>query len=398
MTIDELYTSTKLCPQPWNSLFMQPSGIIKMCCRTTGDVFAKSYQVAKYEDVINSDRQKETRLSMLSGKLPACCHKCESVEQDGGKSFRYNMLKRYENDGDLFAAIENTQLDGSIDSALFKIKYLELHPQNTCNLKCQMCIPEYSSAIAAEYKKYRIPFTDVSDITEHNENFVKMVVDKNKDNIKGVNFAGGEPLLNPMLWNITDLVSNDIDIYIDTNCTVMSYRNKHIFDLLNSINGQKLVTISIDDIGDRYEYLRNGGHWETVKNNLQTYIDYAKSKKKVIIVVSIAVSTLNVMYLDNIYDAITDMGFDGKIKLAPVYTPEYLHCGAVLPDEIKVRLSKSKILNADRVMHASSIKHVLTYHQHGGIVSDFKKHIAVFDERNNKNFKDIYPELYEQLF
>lgn len=92
------------------------------------------------------------------------------------------------------------------------------------------------------------------------------------NNIRLIDFAGGEPLLNkkfvPFLKRmIDDGRSKDIMLVINTNGSINS---RSVLGLLEHFRWTG-VSLSIDSYGKMNEYLRYGSNWDTIVNSIKRY-------------------------------------------------------------------------------------------------------------------------------
>jgi hypothetical protein len=151
-------------------------------------------------------------------------------------------------------------------------------------------------------------FTGV--IQEHAKDLnIDQFVDNNIDYFELIEFAGGETLLMDEQYELLEKLINrgrtDVELWYNTNMSVLSYKGKNVLDYWNKWNPDKLtIFASIDEIGDRAEYIRKGTRWEIVDKNLRT-IASQKFKRHI----NTVVSCLNVFRLPEIIEHLTDIGY-----------------------------------------------------------------------------------------
>jgi sulfatase maturation enzyme AslB (radical SAM superfamily) len=376
---------------------MGPDGNIKMCCRTDFGIIEKSTNVETLDQIINSDVQKKTRLAMLNDELPEWCVKCKSVEDIGGFSHRHSALQLYENDTDWMTTVSSTDDTGNVPHDTFKIKRLEIHPLNNCNLACRMCKPTFSSILASEYKKHSIDY--VHPDVDANLKVFDMVLSAYGQNLTQLNFAGGEPLISPTMWNVIDEVvknNNEIAIYINTNGTTLGYKDKSIFEYLDKTTGFVNLSFSIDGIGKKVEYIRHGADYSTLVNNLKQYVDYFKKHKSRNLCASIAVSAYNAMYLDELCAELEELGLK-SFHVVPVWGPLHLS-PSVLPRSLNNQIAGQKFFNNPKMKYTASIIHLINT----PVNLELRRHFIEFTEQRdrmrNESFKDVFPELAEYIY
>ena len=279
------------CIIPWVYLEIFPEGTVTPCCAnilTLGDI-----KTTPLEEIWNGEKMNQFRLSLFEDNLPDSCSACICEEKSGAWSLR----KRY---NDFFnssfpSVVDNTNEDGSLKTITFK--GWDFKVSNKCNFKCRMCGPRLSSS-----------FTGV--IQEHAKDLnIDQFVDNNIDHFELIEFAGGETLLMDEQYELLEKLINrgrtDVELWYNTNMSVLSYKGKNVLDYWNKWNPDKLtIFASIDEIGDRAEYIRKGTRWEIVDKNLRT-IASQKFKRQV----NTVVSCLNVFRLPEIIEHLTDIGY-----------------------------------------------------------------------------------------
>jgi hypothetical protein len=98
--------------------------------------------------------------------------------------------------------------------------------------------------------------------------------------------------------------------------------------------------LSIDDIGERNDYIRTGSKWDNIYSNFEKIIQY---KNIFNIEVCQTVSALNVFNIDNFKKLTND--FNLVVAHNYVHQPSYMHV-SIIPKEIKEHIiSNIKHLN-----------------------------------------------------
>jgi len=139
------------CILPWIHLILLPDGLLRVCC-VAGEYIKKNgvpMSVYHYpvEEIWNSEHMRSVRRRMLQGRsVPGCTH-CYLLEKTSGSSYRIQSNTRWSAKlGRLFHELVNEST--SLDFAVPRLPlYLQLVPGNSCNLKCRMCSPLFSSQI-----------------------------------------------------------------------------------------------------------------------------------------------------------------------------------------------------------------------------------------------------------
>lgn len=279
------------CILPWLYLQIEPNGNVHPCC--VNDYEFGKIKKQSLEEIWNGDIIKEFRLSLLRGEFPESCLPCIQAEEVGLVSIRSLYNKIFEDSFE--EALENTNEDGSLKVNKFKGYHFRI--SNKCNFKCRMCDANSSSSFTGE-------------IIEHSKDLdLDAFIENNIDDLEVISFAGGETLIMDehyeLLQKLIDRGKTNIHIEYSTNMSILKYKSHNVLDYWNKWNPEKLfVGASIDEIGERAEYLRKGTKWEIVERNLKLI-----SKQPFHREIHTVVSCLNVFRLPEIVQHLTDIGY-----------------------------------------------------------------------------------------
>ena len=200
-------------------------------------------------EILNGELLQEIRGTIAQGKPHAYCSNCVQAERLGGKSERdwHNNV--------------NPNFDYITAGNLYHHPVIiDIRWNTTCNLSCNYCM-EYCSSKWASIKG--IPFKSGS------RPYYEQVCDfieQHSEHIHEVALVGGEPLLLPENERLLDVIPQDAIVTLITNMSVDLDKNK-IFKKLSQRN-RVGWSMSFDNIGDRFEYVRHGGEWALLKHNL----------------------------------------------------------------------------------------------------------------------------------
>ena len=280
------------CIVPWTWLSSLPNGDVTPCCFNQ-DVVGNFYQQS-VDDIWNSKKMRKLRVDMFRKNLPIECQYCQQVEDLGGESRRdvYNRML-----GKHFDEVEeNTNDDGSVKEV--KIAGWDWRLSNKCNFSCRYCIPDWSSVINNNVEKNCSSALNLEEFLE-----------KHASNLEFIEFAGGETLLTDehyyTLDRLIEVGNTDIDIWYNTNMSILKYKGKSVLDYWRKFNPDKLVVhASIDEIDERAEFLRKGTRWSVIEKNL-----IKVSKEKFNAHTNIVVSCYNIFRLHKIIERLTQIGW-----------------------------------------------------------------------------------------
>jgi len=375
------HPSETFCILPWMHLSTRPNGHMRVCCTanassvgaTNDKEFGGEVGILKGADgkpanlntsdflsSWNNDYMKNTRLQMLNGEKPPSCLKCYKEEDAGHNSKRMWETAYWEKRVDLDTLLAETNEDGSTPP---KIRYIDMRFGTKCNLKCVMCSPHDSSLWVKDHQALypTIENKNLKQTMEWNNKGRQNDATYNwhKDNpvfwdqlyeqiphMKQLYFAGGEPLIIDEHYDLLERViemgyADQMEIRYNSNG--VEWRDD-LFDLWKHF---KLVRFhySVDDIGDRNDYIRYPSEWGRNEEVFRILDEQTGNNTEVTI--ACAVQALNIFYIPDFLKWKLNFGFK-KINMWPfgagginyhfVYHPPHLNV-KILPawfkDEIE---------------------------------------------------------------
>lgn len=246
------------CAAPWRGLHINPRGDVKTCCAGNPNLLG-NLNTQTIEQILNSKLMVEIRQELSQGRPHEYCTNCVRAERFGADSER-----KWHND-----------VNPDIDFATAGTQYhypviVDVRWNTTCNLSCNYC-GEFCSSKWAAIKS--IPFK--SGARPYYEQVCDFI-EQHYEHIHEVALVGGEPLLLPENNRLLDVVPSTAIITLITNLNVDLENNK-IFKKLATRN-KVGWSMSFDNIGERFEYVRHGGSWPMLTKNLNTIKDLMKSQ------------------------------------------------------------------------------------------------------------------------
>jgi MoaA/NifB/PqqE/SkfB family radical SAM enzyme len=295
---------------PFTGLATREDGAICACCRSHPVGFIDKDNL---ENIWNNDTMRRIRKQVLHSERPPECEPCFSLEDQGVESLRQRHITNRipESRINLYpTAINKLQADYSMP---FEIPTMELKLNNLCNLKCRMCHPMDSTSwndwdqVEEFYEKENNIMFHI--VNEHNLK-EKPFLDKFQDNpewwtslekllphFRRVEFAGGEPLMDPQHYRILDMLApygHQIEIKYATNLSMLGKSNRTIWEYWPKFKSVA-VNVSIDGIGSSYNYIRGNASWTELVNNIKQ-IQTIPNISRIVGAVTVQVS--NVLILD----------------------------------------------------------------------------------------------------
>jgi len=390
-----------MCILPWIHMHPWPNGKTMLCCDSPWENNIGDLRENSLEEVWNSERMKQIRLNMLSGKKCKECVRCYEKENYGHDSLRTRsnrdwLAKHWDK-------VENTNPDGSLDD--LHIVYLDFRFSNVCNLRCRYCGPELSSNWYKDAKASTFnvsPTERIIQIRKDVDGFMEEF-DPMLEHIEQIYWAGGEPIMMDEHWGImnrlVEMGKTDIRIFYNTNFTTLNYKGQSVLDLWKNFDNIS-VGASLDAEGARGEYQRKGTKWADVENNIT---ELRERSPEVDFYVSATVSAYNAWHITDFHRNWVDKGY---IKPGDWYVNVLLNNPrfrmSVLPQTLraKIKAKWQKHLRwlepQDNIGRAtegfkSAIKFLDDDHTH--LLDEFKAFNVEFDKLREENFDDVYPEL-----
>ena len=306
--------SKTFCMHPFTGLATREDGAVKACCRSHPVGFIQN---ATLEEIWNNDTMQRIRRQVLNGERPAECAPCFNLEDQGVESLRQRHIN-----GVIPEARINLYPNTKLQEVMpFEFPTMEIKMNNLCNLKCRMCNPMDSTSwndwqeVEAHYKKednYLVQ--KIIDLNLQKKPVLDSFVDT--DNwwasfekllpyFRRVEFAGGEPLMDPTHYKILDMLApygDNIEIKYATNLTMLGKSNRTVWQYWPKFKSVA-VNVSIDGIGASYEYVRGNASWSELVNNIKQIQTIPNISR---IVGAVAVQVSNVLILDKMIKLFLD--------------------------------------------------------------------------------------------
>jgi len=261
------------CAFPWKHLYKNPDHTVKLCCVDNGPSLG-DLRNNSIDEIRSSEEFTEIRRQFLRDERPDRCSDCWYKEDNGGVSLRKSGwdFNRIDKNNAIFDEIN-----------YHSIAYLDYRTSNLCNLGCKICSPHFSSKLAQAMKAVdmdEVKITHEDGSSSFNTellNFHKHRVKKEyispviEDSLEVIYFAGGEPILAEEHWYIISELKRkklfDTTIFYTTNGTILDYKGKNLLEEVKDFK-KVMISLSLDGIGESFNYWRTGGDWETIVKNL----------------------------------------------------------------------------------------------------------------------------------
>ena len=269
----------------------------------------------------NNDNYKELRRALANDERPERCAVCWHNEDSGIVSNR----QQWEHDNwNTFADKISVNDDYSVNNPPY---WVELKVSNFCNLKCIMCSTHSSYKRVADLdilKKYQAdgyetrllrPTDLFASLNEWPELW---------DHVHTLQFTGAEPIINKEHYDLLEGIPLEAKKRIRLRyASNLSYIKFKKYDLIKIWNEFKHVNIkvSMDGIGDVYNYIRQDGNWDTVYANMMALND----EPGIDVAAGITVQAHNIYQMPEFFQFWKDSPVDLKFITANILqTPKYL--------------------------------------------------------------------------
>jgi len=369
------------CYVPWTHIDISPQGEISPCCKFKNNVYSDkvlNINTSTIDDYINSNTLKSVKKDFTENRWPKGCERCKLEEENGIKSKRL----QYEFD--------------------FKDKLVDSHDKgfltasvafgNTCNLTCVTCDPTASSKWHQEYKKlYGI---DIRPNHFYKDGFVENLL-QYTPNLIHLDVPGGEPLLSGVPQQlellqrlITDDKAKHVGLHYMTNCT--KFPGNEWFELWKHFK-QVEIQLSIDGLGQKFEYIRYPAVWSEVIENFNKYLKL-RDEGKIILNVSATVSAYSVPYLSELVEWCHIHNITTPF-LGRVHNPKHLRPTVWCDDAKQYIIERLKNCKHD----LSAFVRLMESEDDSSHFDTFRYRLLRHDAYRKTNFKEVFPEMIEFL-
>ena len=374
------------CAAPWRGLHINPRGDVKTFCAGNPNMLG-NLNSQGIEQVLNSDLMAEIRGSLAQGQAHEYCSNCVKAERFGADSERqwHNNVN------------PNFDYAGAGDQYHYPV-IVDVRWNTTCNFSCNYCDPSSSSKWAqlkqVSFKSGTRPYYEqVCDFIEHHY-----------EHIHEVALVGGEPLLLPENERLLDVIPDTAIVTLITNLNVDLQNNKIFKKLAN--RSQVGWSMSFDNIGDRFEYVRYGGSWSMLQQNLKTIQGLMKSQGQwggVHAVYNMYNATRICEFRQFVQDAGATVLWQNLFQ--PEYLDPFLH-GAEVAQLAAEEIRKFYAMDIATPVEQQFFDQALSKYDsiveaQPGIVKKFKKHIddieTLYHPDTAGQFRQLWPELAENM-
>ncbi|MDC0862965.1 twitch domain-containing radical SAM protein [bacterium] len=363
------------CSAPWTVLYVGMNGYTKPCTRS---IISHDLTSNTVEEIASNDKYKTLRGEILKDNITDNCKKCllsENVTDAGDfLSLRhlYNVLS-------IDSTVDYTDVEQ------FQLKALDLHWSSLCDLKCVTCWHKQSSSIAIEQN---MPVNHTPPAVA--DKIIDYVV-TNQAGLNEIYLSGGEPTLIKYNLKLLRQIEKRPDLLLRVN-TNMQWKqdNAIIQEILKFPN--VMFTCSIDGFGEKFNYIRRGGNWNTTLNNIK----FLQAQTNVDLRANTVFFVLTAQELPDIIDYfMQEVGAIDHTINQIAMGQEKLRCRNLptrIKKQVKDKLEDYLVKYSDNLNICGNIKNCLTELEYDA-VDDYRQYFDNIDKLQGSNWQNLYPEL-----
>lgn len=322
-----LKDSKTFCIYPWIHLHAYPTGEAYPCCHAemgvgqVGDCRRQSLA-----EIWQGEAMQQLRDNMLNERASDACRRCYEQEQSGFFSGRRSANKHH---GHHIRKLEHTP---------FEMTYWDIRFSNLCNLSCRSCGHIFSSSWYQDQVRLAGPEWGKNNralnIAGRDPKDMWQQLLPHMDHVEQIYFAGGEPLMMEEHYLILEELERrgrfDVRLIYNTNFTKTRLKDREVFDYWRRFESVS-VGASLDAMGPRAEYIRNGTDWDQIERNRARMQEICPS---VDFYISPTLSIMNAWHLPKFHRDWTRRGFirAADLNVNILQDPVYLRIDIATPE------------------------------------------------------------------
>lgn len=395
-----LKDSKTFCIYPWIHLHAYPTGEAYPCCHAEMAYPVGNCRQNTLAEIFHGEPMQQLRSDMLSETANPACGRCYEQEAAGFFSGRRSANKHHGHH------------IKKLDANPFEMTYWDIRFSNLCNLSCRSCGHIFSSSwysdqavlAGADWKNGNRALNYAG----RTETDIWEQLIPHLDYVEQIYFAGGEPLMMEEHYNILEELERrgrfDVRLIYNTNFTHVKLKDRYVFDYWKKFDSVA-VGASLDAMGVRAEYIRNGTDWDTVERNREHMLEICPN---VDFYISPTLSIMNAWHLPNFHrdwvgrGLIKPQDLNVNILQDPAYyridvaTARYKD---ILRDRFEEHLDwlrPQDPLQRATVGFESAIK-FMDSTDNTGLLPEFWRRTGVLDQLRNQTVLEALPELKDLL-
>jgi MoaA/NifB/PqqE/SkfB family radical SAM enzyme len=256
----------------------------------------------------NPAEKRDQQKRMLAGEQPPACNSCWHYENLGLRSDRTRKSLSFKD--------HLNAEDYKNPNYVFKPKALELAFQNTCNLACSYCSPQFSTAWMNDIRVNGV-YQDIT--TDDRRHYQKDIMEIQEmidppdmnlfwdwftdiaNSLESIRVSGGEPLMHEEVFRVFEMMTEinpDIECVIHSNLCQKPAIMDRFFAKISKLTNLRM-NISNESSGETAEFIREGMVYSEWLENIERLGNSTVKEFSISTTVSaIALQSLDQMYLD----------------------------------------------------------------------------------------------------
>lgn len=393
---NHLSGQTTWCPYPFHYLMVTPNLDVRPCCRYNSakeDGPLQTDTLKNINAILHGNTFSKVRSQMMNNEAPAGCAACFTEERSQILSLR-----------------QKTILEKSLPlNNATQLTSMEIGVGRLCNLKCRTCNSQYSTKWDADELALGWQTTPYAQKKEADlENFPIELFAKMEE----LKITGGEPFLSRSFEKFLENFKSsshaaNCNLEVFTNCTIVP--SKNVMLLLNSFKSCR-ISLSLDGIGIKNDYIRHPSQWSRVLSVCDTWIKWKNENQKNSLWIANTVCILNISDCFSFIDwAEKTFGKEIKIVFQILHGPSYLSVLSMPNNLKKMILHHLESQIESSLRHISNDKNIRNIHKilnllrtpetstHKNRIYEFLEQTQKIDSLRNENYQKCFPELAQWI-
>lgn len=256
----------------------------------------------------NPPEKRQQQAKMISGEQPPACDSCWRYENLGLTSDRTRKSLSFRD--------HLTAQDYKNPNYDFKPKALELAFNNTCNLACSYCSPQFSTKWINDIKHNGVYQNIITDDRKHYQKDLVELEEMIKPphmqlfwdwfstvmaGLESIRVTGGEPLMHEEVFQLFEMITShnpNVECVIHSNLCQKPVVLDRFFEKIKNLKNLRM-NISNESAGDVAEFIREGMVYSEWLENVEQLANSNIKEFSISTTVSaIALQSLDEMYLD----------------------------------------------------------------------------------------------------
>lgn len=298
------------CSAPWKGITIREDGRVRTCCN--GREILGDVRQDHIDEILRSPKLEEIKSALRNGNIHSNCHSCTVAERD----FNYSTLRHHYQ--------KHYPLHDDDD---FSLNFLDVRWNNKCNLACVYCSEQFSSVWEERRGLVRSLAKKDSD-----QELLDWILEKCRD-IKELMLVGGEPMLMKQNHALFKRLPADAKISIITNLCYDFEKLPCLNDLLDRPSENIIWNVSLENTGQKFEYVRHGGSWQQLQKNIKFLVQHWPTT----VSLNMVYSLLCAFDLDQTMEFFDSQGVS-KFNLLPIHANDEMSM-SFMPSAIKQQAS-----------------------------------------------------------